>query len=270
MKHILLVVFVFYFFSQASASDTLTVSQVFEFAAGDTFDYRHIDNYNNQQIDETTYSRITLIDRQISIAGDSITDTWRTVYPDTTVYIQIYHGINKHIDTYKYEVYGGAPYILGVDTPAQWDSVRYMFGGSTPGVVESEYFTKGLGMTFNSSFATNNGGHFSDELIYYNKGGRKSGTPYYTLPNSLISISGNATINIHPTPTSHQLHLSISNAGQHNDQFILTNILGQKIYSSTITQSETIHDISKLTSGIYTWRVVENNNIIKTGKIIKE
>jgi hypothetical protein len=50
----------------------------------------------------------------------------------------------------------------------------------------------------------------------------------------------------------------------------MTDILGQEVYSLPVTQSETTHDISKLSAGMYTWRVVADNNIIKTGKVVKE
>ena len=218
----------------------------------------------------TTYSRSVLIDRQVSVAGDSITDTWRVLYPDTSVSTQIYHGINKHIDAYKYEVYGGAPYILGIDTPAQWDSVRYMFSGSTPGVSELEYFTKGLGLTYTSSFATSNGGHYSNELIYYNKGGRHAGTPYYSFTTFINTISDNLSIDLYPNPTTSQLHLTITDAGAANVELVITDILGQRVYSSNVLQSETTHDISGLSSGIYTWRLAADGATISTGKMVKQ
>jgi hypothetical protein len=66
-----------------------------------------------------------------------------------------------------------------------------------------------------------------------------------------------------------------------NARFIITDILGQDIYSSPVAQNETTHDISKLSAGIYTWRVVSPQTpkgglntsdveIIKTGKVVKE
>ena len=83
-------------------------------------------------------------------------------------------------------------------------------------------------------------------------------------------VSSNPEICLYPNPTSDQLHLSYSDAGAYNAQFIMTDILGQEVYSSPVTQSETTHDISKLSAGMYTWRVVADNNIIKTGKVVKE
>ena len=268
MRKVILTLFVLLVFSQIKASDTLTVSNVFEFAPGDTFDYCHIDNYNYQHIDDTTYYRYVLIDRQVSIAGDSITDTWRTMYPDTSLHTQIYHGINKLIAVYKLEVYNGASWIVAIDTPAQWDSIRYWLTGNTIGLYETYNFTKGLGLTYIARFGSNNSVFHdsSTELIYYSKGIRHAGTPYYTR----INIPENSAISIYPNPTSNLLHLSYSLITQSPPQLILTDILGQQVYSSPITQSETTHDISKLSKGICTWRIADNNAIIKTGKLIKE
>jgi len=83
-------------------------------------------------------------------------------------------------------------------------------------------------------------------------------------------FSNNLQVNLYPNPTTDQLHLSINEMNGSNYQLILTDILSQEVYSSSVTQSESTHDISGLSSGIYTWRLVGNNNVIKTGKVVKE
>ena len=75
---------------------------------------------------------------------------------------------------------------------------------------------------------------------------------------------------LYPNPTSDQLHLSISDFNGSNYQLILIDILGQEVYYSPVKESETTHDISRLASGIYTWRLITDNTIISTGKLIKE
>jgi hypothetical protein len=99
-------------------------------------------------------------------------------------------------------------------------------------------------------------------------------------PLAIANINSNPQIHLYPNPTSDQLHLSISDMNGPNYQLILTDILGQEVYSSPVTQSESIHDISGLSSGMYMWRVgpqipeggfnTNRLSIIKTGKVIKQ
>jgi|GEM_PF-4639561 len=109
---------------------------------------------------------------------------------------------------------------------------------------------------------------YQNNSIYYPNLDTSSG--HCTLLTSINNIPNPSSIKIYPNPTTDLLHLSISDAVQLNTQLIITDILGQQVYSSPVKQSETTHDISKLASGIYTWRVLENNSIIKTGKVVKE
>jgi len=100
------------------------------------------------------------------------------------------------------------------------------------------------------------------------------------LLTSINKIPNTSSIHLYPNPTSDQLHLSIISMNSSAYQLILTDILGQEVYSSSIAQSETTHDISGLSSGIYTWRIspqtpegglnTNSNGSITTGKVIKE
>jgi hypothetical protein len=90
------------------------------------------------------------------------------------------------------------------------------------------------------------------------------------LLTGISNIAGNQLINLYPNPSTGQVLLSISDASPYNAQLMLSDILGQAVYSSPISSSESTHDISSLSAGIYTWRLMQNNTIIKTGKIVKE
>ena len=107
----------------------------------------------------------------------------------------------------------------------------------------------------------------------------QSNNPYYhpdILQGQCAVLTGTSNINsinskyLYPNPTSDQLHLSISDFNGSNYQLILIDILGQEVYYSPVKESETTHDISRLASGIYTWRLITDNTIISTGKLIKE
>jgi hypothetical protein len=91
-----------------------------------------------------------------------------------------------------------------------------------------------------------------------------------SLLTGVANIGDITTAILYPNPASDQLYMSFADASQYNVQLILSDILGQTVYSSPISTSETTHDISNLSAGIYTWRLVQNNAIIKTGKIVKQ
>jgi hypothetical protein len=105
-------------------------------------------------------------------------------------------------------------------------------------------------------------------LVYFTKGALIRGIPYYNQPTGIDNIAYTSSTHIYPNPAADILHLSISNG--YNAELILSDLLGQTVYSSTISTSETTHDISNLSAGIYTWRLTQNNTIIKTGKIVKQ
>lgn len=106
--------------------------------------------------------------------------------------------------------------------------------------------------------------HTPDLFSNYNTSSCSDLTGIYTIVNNKVEI------HLYPNPTTDQIHLSISEMNGLNYQLILTDILGQEVYSSSVTQSETIHDITNLPQGIYTWRLSGNNNIIKASKLVKQ
>jgi dipeptidase len=71
MKRILLSFFILLSLSQAKASDSLTVRQVYSFNVGDTFDYRQtVANYD-YNLFTTTYSRVVISQKYISPLQDT-------------------------------------------------------------------------------------------------------------------------------------------------------------------------------------------------------
>jgi hypothetical protein len=146
-----------------------------------------------------------------------------------------------------------------------WSSLAPVWGDAR--------FQKGLGMTY--YYSTNNDGYdpIADDyynLIYYSKGNTHSGTPYYSSTLRINDLANISNVKVYPNPTSELLTLSVTNAGQYNAQFIITSIFGQEIYSMPVTQDESTCDISKLSAGMYMWRMVSDNSIIKTSKFIKQ
>ena len=283
MKRILLSLFILLTFLQIKASDTLTVRQVFNFNVGDTFDYRETHSNNCMNIYAQSYVRKVVISKSYNAGHD-------TLY-------------------YQYNVSGGGGWwpfsgnqffnmnrfdtITNLDSfvikpllspcagclSVNYDTTIY-FGYASNSIdircFESGSFsryTKRLGMTYCNSYG---GGDpcgtslliESDtyELIHFANDSMHFG---FDLIDGMVDLSRTPNIHLSPNPANGTLHLTLSDVSQ-SYQITLTDILGQEVYSSPITQSETTHDISKLSKGIYTWRISENNSIIKTGKLIKQ
>ena len=267
MKRILLFIFILLSLSQAKASDTLTIRQVFNFNVGDTFDYKNQTADYDYNMFTTTYSRVVISQKAISPAGDSI------IYNGTWVITNL-----DSIAVYQVDTLWRHGWMT--NTPVYFDTITYPGYNSnqiSSGSVDGGYdytVSDSLGETiFSSSMVANNPQYtntYVSQLVYFSNGIQHFGAPYYILEGVNNLGKNELQIKLSPNPTSDKLNLSISDAGLSNTQFIIIDILGQEIYSSPITQSESTHDISKFPSGIYTWRVMENNAIIKTGKFVKE
>ena len=278
MKRILFLFFVLISLSQARASDTLTIRQVFNFNVGDTFDYYiHSNNIfsDGTQNSSYNYERILITGKSFSLDSETVVYTREMLYPFINIDTIKYSALDSPI-IYIDSIYSYLYYSFSISIDSDSITTNTLLSSSTDYLNTQTYMT-GLGETH---FQINNGNpaYGSTEndttLIYYAKGSLIRGTPYYDqyafIHLGLKNTTNPSSISVYPNPSSDELHLSLSDAEQFNTQLIITDILGQEVYSSIITQSESTHDISKLTSGIYTWRVIENNAIIKTGKVVKE
>ena len=265
MKRIVLSVFILISFVQLRASDTLTVRQVYSFSVGDTFDYREATNNYDYGLFTTTYSRVIISQAYISPAQDTF------IYNNNWVITNL-----DSIAVYQVDTARPLPptQISFFDTTSfpGFNSNRIGFPNADGGTYTN--LTDSLGITISgwSMASTINSGFYTDtyekRLIYFSNGHRRFGRPYYDYLG--INDLANSNIKLYPNPSIDQFKLTYSANTQFTPQLILTDIIGQEVYSSPITQSETTHDISKLSKGIYTWRIVENNAIVKTGKLIKQ
>ena len=252
----------------ARASGTLTIGQIFNFEVGDTFDYANVSILYNAppQYNSFSYSRYAITSK-VSFS-DSVIYIRQRLYPSLQIETLKYGGLSNsilYLDT-------------GISNPvdsfatgiSNWDSLynrdyKLEFEGSWTRQYES-----GLGITYSETQGWGDivyKGYQS--LIYYSRGASHAGTPYYTFTTGINDIS-DQSIRLYPTPTSDILHLSYSEASQHNAHLIITGLLGQQVYSSPITESESIKDISALSAGIYTWRLSTEQGVIKTGKVVKQ
>lgn len=74
----------------------------------------------------------------------------------------------------------------------------------------------------------------------------------------------------HPNPTNDYVILSLSESLLSNLSYALYDIHGQKVTNGTINQTNTQISLQTLSTGIYFLRVHQNNQELKTFKIIKQ
>ncbi|MBS1685527.1 MAG: T9SS type A sorting domain-containing protein [Bacteroidetes bacterium] len=90
------------------------------------------------------------------------------------------------------------------------------------------------------------------------------------LLTAVEDIPGSHSVYLYPNPTQGSVYLSLTDIAGYDGTFMITDFLGQQVYSSRISTGESTHDISSLPSGLYLWRLESDQGIIQTGKLIKE
>jgi hypothetical protein len=86
--------------------------------------------------------------------------------------------------------------------------------------------------------------------------------------NSLENPNNN--ISLFPNPFSGVFHLQINNGNFPKSEIEIYDVLGNIIFQSEILNSETEINLSEKAKGIYFYCVINNNNIIGSGKIITQ
>jgi|GEM_PF-3671944 len=289
MRQVILLAIIILSLSYANASDTLTVRQVYNFNVGDTFDYSYYDFNDYVQYYYTTYIRKVIIGKAYSPNQDTIYYQYNVsqygtrINPSQFIDIAPYDTITN-LDSFAiYQTEALlSPTSSAMCNSAEYDTTSYFAYRSDSIKVncfESNYtfrYTVGLGMTFyNQTF----GGDpctgtqfcitgFTYQLIRFANDSIHLG---YNIIDGEKNLS-TCSIAVYPDPAKDIIHL-INPANMRSDaHFIMADMLGQIVYDSpyNIGQQKSTFDISNVQSGMYTWRVVTDNQTIKTGKIIKE
>jgi hypothetical protein len=91
----------------------------------------------------------------------------------------------------------------------------------------------------------------------------------------IVNISGVEQINlkydftVYPTPANQQLTLNLGNFQLGNTKFQIFNLSGKMIEEKEILNNIENIELSSLASSVYFIKIVSNNQVIKTFKIIK-
>ncbi|MBA4240788.1 MAG: hypothetical protein C0448_08675 [Sphingobacteriaceae bacterium] len=99
----------------------------------------------------------------------------------------------------------------------------------------------------------------------------KAQTANSTQQNSIINADSHKTkyVNIYPNPSAEVLVIKV-NEPKTGMEFILYNALGQEVDKVSIVDKETQYLRRNLSKGIYTYNVLNNKEVVETGKLVFE
>jgi hypothetical protein len=88
---------------------------------------------------------------------------------------------------------------------------------------------------------------------------------------SLNKTIENKLVTIYPNPFVNSITIDLDNVNQTNNiELNIYSILGEKIMTSNITSNSTDIDVSMLSSGVYFYTIVGDNQLLNSGKLISQ
>jgi len=157
--------------------------------------------------------------------------------------------------------------------PVQYQGTDHTYGGHSwvcDGYNTSGYFHMNWGWSGDddgyyspTDLAPNGSGYdFSDTLVGAIIGIEPPGGL------GIAQISTNQTITVYPNPGSGVYNIALENVTG-SPQLTVYNVLGQQVYNTRITTSQTTINISSQPKGIYLYRIQnENGESISTGRLV--
>lgn len=84
---------------------------------------------------------------------------------------------------------------------------------------------------------------------------------------SVDEYQNDESLLIYPNPFEDVIYVNVQ-----NENFVLTifNSLGVELINSTLNNGDNVIDMSKLSSGVYFYKVIGNNRIIQSGKLVSQ
>ncbi|HXB40812.1 MAG TPA: ice-binding family protein [Bacteroidia bacterium] len=97
-------------------------------------------------------------------------------------------------------------------------------------------------------------------------------TPTTCTASTIASfVNANATVTIYPNPFSTSTNIVLNDMDKmNNTELRLYNVYGAEVMKTTIIQKETTLTTNNLPSGIYFYKVICDNKIIQSGKLISQ
>jgi hypothetical protein len=279
------------------SQDVLTIREVFDFNINDEFHF-----IDNEGIRPPNAERIKVIEKYTSVNNDTIFyklyyDTYSSVYHEKIDDLVYHFGTSNkdvyytNLDSSVYCYYdflnynklleqqmSDSSFIFDYDSiqylneelcDAQVDGVWARIGEFEPNYFHAE-FCKGLGIIFDEYVELSSGSSlplYSKKLFYYKKGNLSCGVPDSTTNTGLHGQYVVDEIGIYPNPTSERITI-ISSDNPKSKLVTLSNISGQILIRSRMSDNFLTMDLSTLKPGIYFLSVSMDTKLI-TRKIIK-
>ena len=103
----------------------------------------------------------------------------------------------------------------------------------------------------------------NNSLVYYKKGAETWGTPLVI--DGLSEAKSKQSIAVYPNPATDIINFGVSD----NAEIAIADLQGKLLINKAIGRFDNSISLKNLSSGMYIYRIVQNGNIIQTGKISK-
>lgn len=80
----------------------------------------------------------------------------------------------------------------------------------------------------------------------------------------------NSALSIYPNPFTNLINIKINGSLISKCEFKVYNVLGAEVMNSTVTEQLTTLETSDLPPGIYSYKVIDNNKTIQSGRLISQ
>lgn len=162
------------------------------------------------------------------------------------------------------------PHLAKVDNIAY----RFIFAGDdcwsllmADGFLPQKEYYYGLGGPYYYEAQGNMGDVGSRTLVYYKIGDETWGTPM--ILSELNSIKAESIVLVYPNPAKEEISFAIP-SGIITCYIEIYDILGVKIISQKIHNGVNSLDINSLPCGAYYYKIKSSNDVLKSGKFVKE
>ncbi|HEY0029770.1 MAG TPA: ice-binding family protein [Bacteroidia bacterium] len=90
------------------------------------------------------------------------------------------------------------------------------------------------------------------------------------LPTSISTIDGNEAVSIYPNPFTNSINIVVNDSQITKSEIRIYNVLGAEVMISMLTTQTTTLGTSELPSGIYFYKVIYDNQIIQSGRLVAQ
>ena len=245
--------------NKAKAGDTITLTQLYNFSIGDTFDYRIV--YSGHDISNQfppsyslTFTRYRI--QKVYRSADSLTQfvVRKQLYPPLFT-----------LDTLSYYLHGNT---IVVDSSFLYFGRETYYSSSYQGYYTiGQLSAPGLGAVVLTQIGgTGVGGVFNDStiLIYYSGILGRWGTPYRSFTIGLENVI-DESIEVYPNPSSNRFYF---NGLQSGCSIVIFDELGENLFNVSLDQDKNTVDLTGKPKGIYFYRIMSREgNVLKNGKL---